>query len=577
MIPARPSFFSNGMKHKSATMAYLDALTGSALGKRYELDRPESILGRHPECHVVLDSGAVSRQHAKIVRESKRYLLEDLKSRNGTFVNGRLIGEPATLQDGDVIRICELEFSYHSDLGPSSFSEVNRDDGSSIGVLIFDDADDAPNHSVTAKIEVRSGIHGSHVSATPEVKLAAMIEIMQALGKAVSIDDVLPKVLDSLFRIFIQADRGFIILKDAQGNLQPRWVKTRRPDQEEMVRVSRTILKQVMEEKEAIISLDAGSDERFQMSQSVTDFRIRSMIVAPLLNTEGEALGAIQIDTIQHKGRFEQKDLEVLAAVANQAGIAIENAQLHEQMVQQRLVEQDLEMARQVQRAFLPEDTPATDQYSFYQYYNPASEIGGDYFDYISLEDDRLAVVVADVVGHGVAAAMFMAKLSAETRFAFASEDNPAMAMNLLNQRLTALRVERFVTMLVIVLEQSSGHATIVNAGHMPPIRRNRDGEISEPGAEVSGPPLGIIDDLTYDAFEIDLAPGDVLTLYTDGIFEAPDAKGDQFSMARIRKLLGQSTGSVEKAGNCIVEAVEQHIDGLQQEDDMCLVIFSRK
>ncbi len=245
-----------------------------------------------------------------------------------------------------------------------------------------------------------------------------MIDIMQALGKAVSLDNVLPKVLDSLFRIFIQADRGFIILRDGQGNLQPKWIKTRRADQEEMVRLSKTILKTVMEKKEAIISLDAGSDERFQMSQSLADFRIRSMIIAPLLNNDGEALGAIQIDTIQHKGRFEPKDLEVLIAVANQAGIAIENAQLHEQMLAQRLVEQDLELASQVQKAFLPSKTPSLDKYSFYQYYNPANQIGGDYFDYIPLEYDRLAIVVADVVGHGVAAAMFMAKLSAETRYA---------------------------------------------------------------------------------------------------------------------------------------------------------------
>ncbi len=268
--------------------------------------------------------------------------------------------------------------------------------------------------------------------------------------------------------------------------------------------------------------------------------------------------------------------MEVLAAVANQAGIAIENAQLHEQMLQQRLIEQDLELARQVQQAFLPTETPATNEYSFYQYYNPASEIGGDYFDYIALENDRLAVVVADVVGHGVAAAMFMAKLSAETRFAFASENDPAKALSLLNMRLTALRVERFVTMLVIVLEQSSGRATIVNAGHMPPILRNQAGTISEPGSEVSGPPLGIIEDLTYEAFNIDLAVGDVLTLYTDGIFEAPDAKGDQFSIARIRKLLGQSAGSVEKAGKSIIDSIDKHIMGQQQEDDMCLVIFSR-
>jgi serine phosphatase RsbU (regulator of sigma subunit) len=111
----------------------------------------------------------------------------------------------------------------------------------------------------------------------------------------------------------------------------------------------------------------------------------------------------------------------------------------------------------------------------------------------------------------------------------------------------------------------------------MPPIHRNQAGSISEPGSEVSGPPLGIIDDLTYEAFEVELARGDVLTLYTDGVFEAPDANGEQFSIARIRKLLGQSTGSIEKTGRSIVEAVEKHIQGVPQEDDMCLVVFSRQ
>jgi sigma-B regulation protein RsbU (phosphoserine phosphatase) len=556
-------------------MAYLDALSGSALGKRYELDRLETILGRHPDCQVVLDSGAVSRQHAKIIRDGKRYLLEDLKSRNGTFVNGRLIGEPLSLQDGDVVRICDLELAFHADLEPAAFAESQLD-GSSMGILLYDEAEDATTSSVTAKMEVRGGLHGLQVSASPEAKLTAMIEIMQALGRAVSIDMVLPKVLDCLFRIFIQADRGFIILNDNQGNLQPRWIKTRRPDQDEMVRLSKTILRKVMEQKEAIISLDAGSDERFQMSQSLADFRIRSMIVAPLLNTAGDALGAIQIDTVQHKGRFEPKDLEVLIAVANQAGIAIENAQLHEQMVAQRLVEQDLELASQVQQAFLPSATPSTADYSFYQYYNPANQIGGDYFDYIPLEHHRLAIVVADVVGHGVAAAMFMAKLSAETRYAFASEDDPAAAMKLLNERLTALNVERFVTMLVIVLDTTSGQATVVNAGHMPPILRRAAGEIVEPGAETSGPPLGIIEDLDFEPFAMTLTSGDTLALYTDGIFEAPNAKGEQFSIARIRKHLSQPEESVDSIGKTLIQEVESHIEGLTQEDDMCLVIFRR-
>jgi phosphoserine phosphatase RsbU/P len=555
-------------------MAYLDALSGTASGKRYELDRIETIMGRHPDCHVVLDSGAVSRQHAKIVREGKLFLLEDLKSRNGTFVNGRLIGEPTSLQDGDIIRICDLELAYHADLEPANFSQL-LPDGSSMGVLLYDEAEGVPPSSFITKMEVRSSLHGLQVGASTDVKLTAMIEIMQALGRAVSLDNVLPKVLDSLFRIFIQADRGFIILKDAAGNLQPKWIKTRRPDQEETARLSKTILNTVMDNKEAIITLDAGNDERFMMSQSLTDIRIRSMIVAPLLNTEGEPLGAIQIDTLQ-KGKFEAKDLEVLIAVATQAGIAIENAQLHEQMVMQRLVEQDLELASQVQQAFLPDAPPSTTEYSFYQYYNPANQIGGDYFDYIPLEHDRIAIVVADVVGHGVAAAMFMAKLSAETRFAFASEDDPSQAMKLLNDRLTALHLERFVTMLVLIVEKATGKATIVNAGHMSPILRRANGETIEPGSKTSGPPLAIFEDLDFEIFSFEIRTGDTLALYTDGIFEAPNAMGEQYSINRIRKHLAQSEKTVEKIGRNLIQDVEKHIQGMTQEDDMCLVVFRK-
>jgi len=561
-------------------MAYLDSLSGNSIGRRYDLDRAEMVMGRHPDCDIVLDSGAVSRQHAKMVRAGAIFLVEDLKSRNGTFVNGQLIAEPTKLSDGDVIRVCDLELAFHSDLPVSQFNEGSSITGmgtsSQLGVLIVDDGDAPSSHSVMAKMEVRGSTFGAQIAASPEVKLSAMLEIMSALGRAVSIEDVLPKVLDSLFRIFVQADRGFIILKDDSGSLQPRWVKTRRPEQEEQFRVSRTILKQVMQDKEAIISLDAGSDERFQMSQSVADFRIRSMIIAPLLNSDGEPLGAIQIDTVQHKGRFESKDLEVLSAVANQAGIAIENAQLHEQMVLQRLVEQDLELARQVQQAFLPRTTPATPDYHFYQYYNPASEIGGDYFDYIPLENDRLAIVVADVVGHGVAAAMFMAKISAETRFAFASQHEPAKALTLLNERVTALGVERFVTMCVIILHPQSGKISIVNAGHMPPVYRDRNGVISEPGFDNSGPPLGIMLDINYEEFQMQIHPGEVLAMYTDGIFEAPNKDGDQFSIARVKAMVGETANSLEQTGKAIVESVTQHIVGCAQEDDMCLVMLNR-
>jgi len=558
-------------------MPYLDAVTGPAMGRRYPLENSQYVMGRHPDCDIVLESGSVSRQHAKVSKSGTSFILEDLKSRNGTFVNGRLINEPTKLLEGDTLRICDIELNFHEESEESALTANPSPEGSALGIMIVDDGENgSANRSVTAKLDVRGSQYGLQLSASPEAKLSAILEIMKNLGRAVALDDVLPKVLDTLFTIFIQADRGFIILNDAEGQLKPRWVKTRRPDQEEMVRVSRTVLREVMQTREAIISLDAGSDARFELSQSIADFRIRSMIVAPLLNSEGEPIGAIQIDTVQQKGGFESKDLEILVGVANQAGIAIENAQLHEQMVLQRLVEQDLELASQVQKAFLPREAPKVPGYSFFQYYNPAQQIGGDYFDYIELDNNRIAIVIADVVGHGVAAAMFMAKLSAEARFAFATIDDPRLALASLNDRITALGVEKFITMAVIVLDYVAHKANIVIAGHMPPIMLMQDKSIEEPGSDVGGPPLGIMSDIPFDTFEVAIQPGESLTLYTDGIFEAPNAEGAQFSIERVRQQVAACAGDIQKAGSEIIDHVTKHIVGCDQEDDMCLVIVGR-
>jgi phosphoserine phosphatase RsbU/P len=558
-------------------MAYLTAINGTAQGTRYELDKPLTILGRHPECDVILDAGAVSRQHARIVRRGDELLLEDLKSRNGTFLNGRPIAGSTGLSDGDMLRICDLEFSFHTQDAQSLYNSAAVKDGSStFGVLLVDDPDEGSSRAVTSKIDVRSGAAGPQLTTSAEVRLTAVLEIVQSLGKAVVVDDVLPKVIDTLFRIFVQADRGFIVLRDKSGSLVPKWLKTRQPDMQETFRISRTVMREVMENRHALISLDASNDERFEMAQSVADFRIRSMIVAPLLSSDGEPIGAIQMDTLNQRRRFEESDLEILAAVAAQAGVAIENAQLHEQLIEQRLLEQDLDLAKRVQQAFLPSSHPDLPGFSFYHFYQPAQQIGGDYFDYIPLSEDRVAVVVADVVGHGVSAAMLMAKLSAETRFALAATPSLKQAISRLNSRMSALGVEKFITFLCLVLDGKSGSIEIVNAGHMPPLWR-RQGVIEQPGEAEAGVPLGVMDEYEYELSTITLGHGEHLVLYTDGINEAPNLKGDMFGIAKLEKLFSTAKQDVAQIGQTLTDAVIRHIKGTTQADDMCLVVLGRQ
>jgi serine phosphatase RsbU (regulator of sigma subunit) len=258
----------------------------------------------------------------------------------------------------------------------------------------------------------------------------------------------------------------------------------------------------------------------------------------------------------------------------------IANAQMHEHALRQREIEQDLKLATDVQRAFLPQAAPDIAGFEVESFYQAANHIGGDYFDYIHLSDGKVAVVVADVVGHGVAAAMFMAKLSAETRFCLAGEPDISKAVARLNDRMSALEVERFVTFLLLVLDPVSDSVTLVNAGHMPPIlRRSESGELYEPGRDQSGLPIGIDSGMDYEAVTVNVAPGDLILMYTDGINEAMDANDAEFGIEAIRRLAvdgesdGQPGGAVKDR---IVGAVLDHVGEVTPFDDMCLVVIRR-
>lgn len=560
-------------------MAFLQAISGSGFGQRYEIDKPETVLGRHPDCDVTIEVGAVSRQHARLHSMGEDlYELEDLKSRNGTFLNGQLIDGRTPLADGDLIRICDVEYSFNVDFGSGMIAESGSAiaDGSSFGVVLIDDeGQGGGGRAVSSKLDIRGSHHGTQLTTSSEVRLQAMLDISKNLGRAVKLEEVLPKVLETLFRVFLQADRAFIVLREGD-ELVPRWIKTRQEEQQDTFRISRTVMREVMDSKQAIISLDASSDERFEMANSISDFRIRSIIVAPLLDSDSEPLGAIQMDTLDSKRHFESGDLEILVSIATQAGVAIENAQLHEQVLQQQRVERDLELARNVQQAFLPEKSPGIEGYEFYSYYHPAEQIGGDYYDYIPLPDGRLAIIVADVVGHGVAAAMLMAKLSAETRFLLASEGNSAGAITKLNHRISTLGVEKFVTFLCLILEPTTGKIEIVNAGHMAPLWLKPEGAVEEPGEEAAGVPLGILDDFEYEQAEIQIGDGDRLVLYTDGINEAPDVNGNMFGICRLQSLVADGHGAMREVGDSIVKDVTEFIAGTERADDMCLVILGK-
>ena len=527
-------------------MPRLSSTDDSVINKSITLLDDPVVIGRHPECSIQIDDSSVSRRHAQLILVDDVWFVEDLDSRNGTFVNGEAIDSKAKLFDGAQIKICDIAFNFQAgSVTPRSeqpTSESKKDfsrgfSGKRSSVILADDADS----QVMSQLDPPSHLKPLITKVTAEDKLIAISKVTHALSEAIGLDEMLARILDFLFELFTEADRGFIMLEDSEGVLKPLGFKARYEQDEEAIRVSRTICRQVMDSKQPILSRDAGKDDRFDSSQSIFDFRIRSIMCAPLINSKDESIGVIQLDSLRRSIVFKEEDVETLMTITMQASLAIQKADLYEGARQNRELKADLQLAQELQMRFLPQRSPAIGGYSFFSWYRPMQQVGGDYYDYVKLSDTRLAVIVADVVGHGIAAAMLMAKVSADAKFALATSDTAEEAVCKMNESLSNMHLDRFVTMALCLLDHDTNKLTIVNAGHMPPIIRRSDGTVKNVATEESGVPIGVLPDYAYESYTTQLDPGDVVVLYTDGINEAMNADDEQLSSEAILEEMRQS------------------------------------
>ena len=569
-------------------MAHLKVLSGEDAGKVIPLEDDRVVFGRHPSCAVILEDGAVSRQHAQIVQSHGSYYVKDLRSRNGTQVNESDVSEPTLLKESDIIRVCEYAYSYHDD---SSGADLSQDtayvkpkphgpiaataniDVPATGALIDDDSE---RSSIIHRIDARSG-SGVRLSVKPEVKLRAILEIGKHLSNVLNIDDVLPSILDALFQIFPQADQAFVLLKDEEEDEpQVRACRNRRTDDDSMS-VSWTVVNRAMRTEEAILSADASEDSRFVSSESLAGLQIRSMMCAPLITQAGQRLGVIQLTTFDLRSKFTEDDLDLLVNIATQCTLAIENANMHHTLLQRRDLERDLEIAMQVQIGFLPNKSPEVKDYDFADFYEAAQHVGGDYYDYIELPDGRIAITVADVAGKGVPAALLMARLYSAARYHLLTKATPAEAMSGLNSEIATSGLgHRFITCAMAVLEPAKHEIVLVSAGHLPPIARDLEGNVEQIEGDDTGLPLGIIPDQTFLQSVHPLKSGDTWLLYTDGVTEAMKSDREIYGSKRLQAFVKSGPLEVEALVKAIVDDVSHFASGHSQSDDLCMVGFQR-
>jgi serine phosphatase RsbU (regulator of sigma subunit) len=422
----------------------------------------------------------------------------------------------------------------------------------------------------------------------PEIKLKAILEIWRNLSTELKIDMVAPKILDSLMELFPQAERLFLVLVDPQTKrLVRKAFKYRQakrsvfsanfPADELPMSISRSIVNHVLGQKKAVLSQDAGADKNLPTSASIADLKIRSVMCVPLLTPDKEALGILQLDTSDRR-QFGQEDLDVLALVASQAAIALQNAQMHESLLEKERVGRDLKLAEQVQKRFLPQSVPTIPGFEFFAHYDPAYEVGGDYYDFVPLPGNRLALALGDVSGKGVAAALMMAKFSGDTRYCIHNETSPAAAANELNGLLFAAGIEeKFITLSLSVLDVEARTLKVASAGHLPLLVRRTSGTVEEAGEEIAGFPLGIVPESDYREIEVTLNPGDVVAIFSDGVTDARNLREeiyDSRDKRRLMKKLAETSGGAETVGRALLQDVREFSAGHTQVDDITLVCF---
>ena len=541
--------------------------------KTYELKLGDNFLGRLPECDIQIDSNMVSRKHARVYPQDGRFYIEDLNSGNGSFVNGQRITGPTLLKTDDRIKFGPILFRYEGDSSESSSSSKMAPVAAGAGAVTYHSNDNSA--TITDRI---TGSAYDMLDVQPGAKLKAVLEITKSLAGTIDIDKILPKVLDTLFGIFPHADRGCVLLlDDVTKQMVPRAMKHRRADADDTVKLSRTILKAVMESKETILSADASSDSQFSASESISSLSIRSMICSPMIGLNGDVLGVINIDTQNPLAQFKNEDAQLLAAVAVPAALAYEGARLLQSYVEKQKQDNEMNIASAVQLALLPERMPEVDGYEFFAMYESAQAVGGDYYDVFPLANGKIAIAFGDVAGKGVPASLIMSRISTVVRSVVEFVDDVSQAIEKINGHMCARAVEgRFVTFVLVILDPLKHTMSLVIAGHMSPIIRKPDGSLEEFPDEIIGVPLGVVDGFPFDIAMREIGPGETVVIYTDGVSEAMNAAGDLYGTDRIRELVKQESGNTQKLGTAIRADVKKHASGHPQNDDITLMVFGR-
>jgi sigma-B regulation protein RsbU (phosphoserine phosphatase) len=533
-------------------------------------------LGNASNNDIVLLDQFSSRGHAVIRPGESGYVIQDQGSKNGTFLNGRRLSGDAVLKRGDEILIGSTRIVFDREFQPAvEMTEETTFNQTSSKAIKVNDILQKPR--TAAVLGTPGGDPGLEASQRDQKVAAVLGEVSQALIFHMDLDKLLDYIMDLVTR-HIPMDRGVLMLKEGRPEeLVPKVVRIQSALlKTQKIVVSRSILRASLEKNSSILISDVQSDRNLSEQESILQAQIHSAMCVPLWNNR-EIMGVIYSDRTALLGEFSEEDLRLLTLLANLAALKIENARLFEESLEKARMEKELIMAQQIQRNFLPKVDPDFEPYDISGSARSCTHVGGDYFDFIPIDQSRLGLVIADVSGHGVSAALLMASLRSSLHALIPGNKDLGLLAAQLNDTVHRDSDNHsFISFFYGVLDRDKREVTFVNAGHNPPLLVAPAGGIQL--LDSTGFCLGMFPGVRYGTMTIKMQPGEILCLYTDGIIEGRNRQQEEFS---VEGLVEQIRASVELPArdmlDKIYEGVSRYTDFAAALDDMTLVVVKTK
>ncbi|HKS28901.1 MAG TPA: SpoIIE family protein phosphatase [Pyrinomonadaceae bacterium] len=546
----------------------------------FPLGRLRITIGRSARNDLCIPDPFASRVHAEVRREGDQYFLQDLGSANGTLYNGVTVDGTVPLNPGGRIQIGETEIVFNdgasvtmgatmiteaTDSVPEATIALNSSDRTTSGLLeAIEGARTQEDHTVPKQVARQGDL------------LALISKVGVTLLASATLSETLNQIALLVFEA-VPADRCLIMMRDEGGDELKVAAARLRDRQGEIgeIRISRTIMEEVVSKGKSVLTSDAQHDPRF-MSSTMTIQGIRSVLAVPLGVGEN-VFGIVYADSPIAEGRFTEDHLKVLTTLASVAAIRVENARLLEEQMERERMEHELQLASEIQQRFLPTAPPQISGYELQGISFPCYEIGGDYYDFIEREDRRLVIALGDVSGKGTAAALLMSSLHAAIHAQATSNNSLVETISEVNRYLAEnTPANRFVTLFYAELDSQTGALSFLNAGHNPPIIVHAAGTMENLAS--GGLPLGIMPDAFYREGHTQLQPGDVLVAYSDGVSEAVNPQGEEFGAQRLYEVIARNLdASASGIRDRIEAALSKWAQGTPAADDITLVIVKRQ